>query len=263
MTQKNNILQELIELKSSLAGLAIQNIYSVPDGYFEGLANQVLNRIKAIEAANAAEELSYLSPLLSNVSKQMLYAVPSGYFEGLEEKLMQTVRESDDYQTVKEELEALSPLLSGLKKQMPYSVPRGYFETLAETVNKESNKPATKVISITGRKWLRLAAAAVITGIIAMAGFMFFKNDKVDAGTNSYGWVKKNTKKVSTENLSTFVELAEEENLVAAADPKAPQDVKELIKDVPENEIQSLLNDTQLLDDTNSETTSDDETLMN
>ncbi|MEO7393685.1 MAG: hypothetical protein ABIU11_02020 [Chitinophagaceae bacterium] len=272
MIQNNNIIQELKELKSSLSGLSTQNIYSVPDGYFDSLPGNLLNRIKAMEAVNTAEELRYLSPLLSNVSKQMPYAVPTGYFNGLEEKLMQVVRESSDYQTVKEELETISPLLSGLKKQMPastvhsgwpYSVPQRYFENLAAPVNKESTISEVKVVSITQRKWFRLAAAAVITGIIAMAAFIFINKDKVDPGTNSYGWVKKNTKKVSTENLSTFVELSEEEDLVASTDTKTPQEVKELIKDVPENEIQSLLNDTQLLDETNTEITSDDEILMN
>ena len=263
MTQKDYILQELSELKSSLAGIAPQNIYTVPVGYFDVLASQMLNRIKAMEAASVTEELGYLSPLLSNVSKQMPYAVPAGYFEKLEEKLMQTVRERSDYQTAKEELETLSPLLSGLKKQMPYSVPQGYFENLAETISKEESKPETKIISITSRKWFRFAAAAVITGVVTMAAFMFLKKDKIDASTNSYSWVKKNTKKLSTENIATFVDLTEEENLVVSTDTKAPQDVKELIKDVPENEIQSLLNDTKLLDDANTETTSDDEILMN
>lgn len=263
MTQKDYILQELSELKSSLAGIAPKNIYTVPVGYFDGLAEKMLNRIKAMEAGNAAEELSHLSPLLNKISKQLPYAVPLGYFKGVEEKLMQTVGESSDYQTAKEELESLSPLLSGLKKQMPYSVPKGYFENIAETVNTESNNPATKIISISNRKWFRFAAAAVITGVVTMAAFIFLKKDKVDASTNSYSWVKKNTKKLSTENIATFVDLTEEENLVVSTDTKAPQDVKELIKDVPENEIQSLLNDTKLLDDANTETNSDDEILMN
>ncbi len=255
MTQNNNILQELKELESSLAGLAAQNIYSVPDGYFEGLVGQVLNRIKAMEAANAAEELGYLSPMLSNMSKQLPYAVPAGYFESLEEKLMQTVRNSNDYlhkesfgQTATEELEMLSPLLSGLKKEMPYSVPQGYFENLAADINTQANKTETKVVSIGSRKWFRFAAAAVITGVIVMVGFMVIDGPKVDPGTNSHAWVEKKLKKVSTEKIEEFIQLTDEEELVASKDIKT-QDIKELMKDVPENEIQSLLNDTQFLDD--------------
>ena len=56
MIQKENILQELNELKSSLATVTPQNVYTVPVGYFDGLVAQVLSRIKAVEAKNAVEE---------------------------------------------------------------------------------------------------------------------------------------------------------------------------------------------------------------
>lgn len=253
MTPNNNILQELKELQSSLAGLAIQNTYSVPDGYFEGLAGQVLNRIKAMEANNAADELNLLSPSLGNISKQLPYSVPVGYFDGLEDRMMQVVRESSDYQTSAEELESISPLLSGLKKQMPYHVPQGYFENLATDINTESTKPETKIVSLRSRKWFRYAAAAVVAGIIAMAGFTFLGKDKVDAATNSHAWVEKNVKKVPTEKIEEFIQLTDEEKTakesIASIDNSKVQDVKELIKDVSEKEIQSLLNDTELLDD--------------
>ena len=72
MTQKDNILQELNELNSSLASLYSKNIYTVPVGYFEGLADQVLGRIKATEATNATDELVHLPPLLSKLSKKCL-----------------------------------------------------------------------------------------------------------------------------------------------------------------------------------------------
>jgi hypothetical protein len=264
MTQNNNILQELKELESSLAGLATQNIYSVPNGYFEGLAEQVLNRIRAMEVSNAAEELGYLSPILSNMPKQLPYTVPAGYFEGLEEKLMQTVRDSSDYlhkesfgQTATEELVTLSPLLSGLKKEMPYSVPQGYFENLVEV-----NKTETKVISLGTQQWFRYAAAAVVVGVIATLSFMLINQDKVTADKNSYAWVKKNIKKVSTEKIEEFIQLTDEDKSVASIDTKI-EDVKELVKDVPENEIQSLLNDTELLDDVNSDENISDDAIMN
>ena len=262
MTQKDNILQELIKLKSSLAGLAIQNIYSVPDGYFEELANQVLNRIKAMEAANAAEELGYLSLLLSNVSKQMPYAVPAGYFTGLEEKLMQTVRESNDYQTVKEELETISPLLSGLKKQMPYSVPQGYFETLpagrqmlAETVSKESNKPATKVISITSRKWFRLAAAAVIIGVIAMAGFIYFNvnNHEKETGGKALAKFTSDVKKmneIQKDNMIDFIDagMNGKETAQINTDNK-PDEVKKLLQGISDEELKDFQEQTEDIQD--------------
>ena len=181
MTQKDNILQELKELNSSLVNLSKQNVYSVPVNYFDGLAAQVLKRIKALEAIDAKEELSHLSPLLKSISKETLYTFPVGYFETLADNVMTTVRESNDYQTAEEELESLSPLLSGLKKANPYTVPVGYFENITS----EENKPATKVISLVSRKWFRYAAAAVVTGLIVLSGFLFLNKNNGNAEPGS------------------------------------------------------------------------------
>ena len=71
MTNRETILNELKDLGSAL-NYRPQNNYTVPNGYFEGLPAQILNRIKALEASDAKEELKYLSPLLSNVSKEMV-----------------------------------------------------------------------------------------------------------------------------------------------------------------------------------------------
>lgn len=277
MTQNSNILQELNDLKSILAKLAPQNVYTAPEGYFDGLAGQVLNRVKAMEAVNAAEELAYLSPALNKISREMPYTLPKGYFEGLEETLMQSVRESNDYQTAKEELETLSPLLSGLKKQMPFSVPQGYFETLPTVpslsfgearlgsqglheASTKTNKPETKVVLLTSRKLFRYAAAAMITGVIALAGFMYFNfRNHVDPLEQPYAWVKKSIKKVDKEDIDAFVKLADEEltnQAVAASNPVKPEEIKELMKDVSDKEIQDFLDETP-------DTENSDETIMN
>ena len=256
MTQKENILQELIELKSTLANVTPQNVYTVPVGYFDGLVTIVLNRIKTLEAKNVSEELSYLSSTFSNVSKQIPYTVPAGYFEGLAENMMQLVRESNDYQTAKEELETLSPLLSGMNKTIPYSVPQGYFENLVE----EKNKPAAKVISITHRRWFKYAAAAVVTGFIVLAGFIYSNSrNSVDPVEQPYAWVKKNIKKVDKADIEAFVKLADEEltnQTVVATSPLKPGEIKELMKDISDKEIQDFLDATP-----DSET--DAETMMN
>jgi hypothetical protein len=295
MTQKDNILQELSELNSTLATIASQNVYAVPAGYFDGLIAQVLNRIKAMEAANAVEELGHLSPMLSNMSKQIPYVVPQGYFEGLAENAIQSVRESNDYHTAKEEMETLSPLLSslkkeipysvpqgyfegltdkamqsvhesndnetakeelatlspllsGLKKEMPFAVPQGYFESLTENISREENKPAVKVISITSRKWFRYAAAAVVTGIIAMVGFLIVKDKQNEEGQSIVKFEKKLNKEIkqmSDEELNDFIQFTDAgltgEEKVST---KTTDEVKELLKDVPDTELKEFLEET-------------------
>lgn len=259
MDQRVNILQELKELNSQLTVDRSQNTYAVPAGYFENLIDQVMSRIKALEAVNAVDELNHLSPVLGKLSKHTPYSIPTGYFEGLEERVLQAISNSKEGQSAKEETESLSPLLAGLKKDLPYSVPQGYFETLEPV---RENKATAKVISLGSRKWFRYAAAAVVFGIIATLGVFIIEKNSVSADKDSYAWVKKNVKKVSTENLDDFIQLTENEQTVAAAEVK-PQEVKEFIKDIPEEEIQNLLNDTQILDEEGVNDAVGEESLMN
>ena len=242
MTNRNTILNELTDLGSVLANYEAQNIYAVPAGYFEGLADQILNRIKALEANDAKEELSYLSPFLSNVSKEMPYSVPAGFFQNLSDDVLKRISEHEYHQTSKEEIETLSPLLSSLKNKNPYSAPAGYFEKLETGIEKKE----TKVISITKRRWYRLAVAAVVIGIVAISGLVIFRSKQVDPNKNPQAWIEKNVdKKVSKNNLDEFVKLAEGEsiNVTYEKDDVKLAEIKELMKDVPEKEIEDFLND--------------------
>lgn len=256
MTQRDNILQELNELQSTLTNVSSQNVYQAPAGYFDNLADHVLNRVKALETENATEELNYLSPLLSSISKKLPYSVPSGFFEELDEMIIHAVKDDSGMLTSAEELETLSPLLSSLKKEMPYSIPEGYFENInaAPVI-----QPQAKVVSITRQKWFRYAAAAVITGFIVTAGFLFTKKNEINPDQKPFAWVEKNMKKVSTDQINEFVQLADEQApIVASVDAITKNEIKELIKDIPDKEIQDFLNETQT-----EETDSNDDLLLN
>lgn len=284
MTQKDNILQELKELQSPLAEMIRENAYRVPAGYFEELADQVLRRVKAMDAVNAKEELSYLSPvlvsvpraalnfvpagyfdtladqvlnrikeaesndesslspLLNSISKKMPYTVPAGYFDDLAETALSVIKY--DEQSAEEELEELSPLLSGLKKEMPYSVPEGYFKSL-DTEKVEVEKPVAKVVPMGTQKWFRYAAAAVVTGIVVLSGFFFFKKP-IDPKEQSFAWVKKSLKNVDEKNLDSFVQMVDEEaEILASVDvnAKTGTDIKEMIKDIPDEEVEKFLDE--------------------
>ena len=252
MTNRNTILKELEELGSVLTNHSPQNIYAVPAGYFEGLADQILSRVKALETNDVKEELSYLSPLLSNVSKEIPYSVPAGFFQDLSEDVLKKISEHEDYQTSEEEIETLSPLLSSLKNKNPYSIPVGYFETLETGAEKKE----TKVISITRRRWYRLAIAAVVIGIVAISGLAIFRSKQVDPNKNPQAWIEKNVdKKVSKDKIDEFVKLAEDgsTNVAYEKDDVKHAEIKELMKDVPEKEIEAFLNDAVALE-SNSDT---------
>ncbi len=252
MTQKDNILQELNELKSSLINISPENVYTVPVGYFDGLAAQVLSRIKAIEAVNGVEELGYLSPMLGNISKQMPYNVPTGYFEEIAEKALQTVHTNNHLQSAKEELATLSPLLSGLNKKMPYAVPQGYFENLAKKINTEEIRPVAKILAITSRKWFRYAAAAAITGIIFLAGFSYFSTEKVPGGKALAKFTRdiKKLDDTQKDNLINFIDagLKGDETAQINTDNKK-EEVKELLQGVSAEELKDFQEQTEDIQD--------------
>ena len=250
MTQKDNILQELRELKSSLINITPENIYTVPVGYFDGLAAKVLSRINAIEAVNGVEELGYLSPMLGNISKKMPYTVPAGYFEGIAEKALQTVHNNNHVKSAKEELATLSTLLSGLNKKMPYAVPQGYFENLAKEINTEETRPAAKIISITSRKWFRYAAAAAITGIIFLAGFSYFSNSKEKVpGGKALAKFTRDIKKLDDtqkDNLINFIDAGLKGDETAQVNTNnKKEEVKDLLQGVSAEELKDFQEQTE------------------
>jgi len=243
MTNRDTIVQELQELRSSLAESAFQPTYQVPAGYFDGLADEILKRVKALDSTTTTEELANHSPLLSGIKKEMPYSVPAGYFDTVGKKIEQTISNQTE-PDAQEELQDLSPLLSGLKNKETYTIPAGYFENLKTPVGIESKRSEAKVISIIGRKWFRYAAAAVVIGFIATFTFISQNKKDIDPGTKSYTWIQKNLKKVSTDDINEFVELANVETAdVVKVDAK--DDISNLVKDISDKEIQDFLNDTQ------------------
>ena len=243
MTQKDHILQELKELNSSLVNLSQQNVYSVPVGYFDRLAVQVMKRIKALEAIDAKEDLNHLSPLLNSISKETPYTVPVGYFETLADNILHTVRESNDYQTAEEELESISPLLSGLKKDNPYTVPAGYFENTTEKIVLEENKTATKVISLSGRKWFRYAAAAVVTGIIVLSGFFFLNknNGNAEPGSKVMAKITNDVKNMDIDQQDDLIDFIDaglngKESAQLKSDNKSTE-IKDMLVGISDEEL--------------------------
>ncbi|HUR65161.1 MAG TPA: hypothetical protein VMZ03_02320 [Chitinophagaceae bacterium] len=261
MTQRDNILQELNELGSQLANSSPENSYAVPAGYFDGLIGQVMNRIKASEAANPADELALLSPVLSNLSKQLPYSVPAGYFEGLSERMLQLVRESSDHlhkesfaRTVNEETDAISPLLAGLKKEMPFTVPQGYFENLATNAATKETKQEAKIISLTSRKWFRYAAAAVVAGIIFMTGLLLINTNKEkESGAKTLAKVSRDVKKLSEtqkDDLLDFLDAGMNgTETVEVNTTDKTKEIQQLLQDVSEEELKSFQQQTEDIED--------------
>lgn len=224
METKSAILSELKEISPTVAAVGSGLTYRVPDGYFDVLAAAILNRIRT-EGLSAKEELNTLSPLLGGLSKKSPYQVPEGYFES-------------------------SPLLMQLRNKETYSVPEGYFDNLATNVlNKVHDRKPAKVISMnTSRRFMRYAAAAVVAGVMAVAGWFYFANnssqgisDPVIAGVDGLS----EDNKISDEEISKYLEA--ETIPVATAvifpenDEMSASDIKEMLSDVSDDELQQYL----------------------
>lgn len=253
MTTRDTILKELHELGSTLLPLHTRQIYEVPQGYFEELPGQLLKRIKALEAT---EEQAILSPELEAASKKNPFTVPEGYFDTLSDTILELIRKhANDFQSKttnpssREEIETLSPLLSKISREMPYQVPAGYFETIQFPAAK---KEQPKVIPLFRRKIYRFAAAAIFLGIVLTGGLLILRQKSVDPNQNPQAWVEKNVeKKVNPQLLEEFISLAKaDEDLkdLNENEPVRTEEIKELMKDVPENEIQEFLNETVALE---------------
>jgi hypothetical protein len=260
MTNRTTISTELSELNSSLVNHAPQNAYTVPEGYFEALEAAILRRIKALDATSAAEELSHLSPLLSLASKQMPYQLPSGYFESLEEQLQEQIKNPIDYKNAAEEIASISPLLSGLQKKNTYTVPDNYFNTAVET--NVAQKETAKVVSLGSRNLFRYAAAAAIIGIIATASIFIFKN-KTSGEEKAVAKLKTELHKMDDTALNQLAEeftdagLNSKETVQSDATVKKDE-VKELLKDVSDTDLEAFMNDVE-----DAVTENDDEILLN
>lgn len=154
MENRNEILNELKEISPLLAGLEKENLYTVPEGYFEGVAG---NLLQVVQDENAG--------LLKHISRQQQGAVPEGYFDNLAAGILEKIKaQQEEY-----------PVLAGISKENVYTVPAGYFDGLGSTILSKVQEPQGKLVQMGGKgnSWFKYAAAAVFTGMIALGVYKF------------------------------------------------------------------------------------------
>jgi len=192
VNQPNYILNELQELSPTLAAIPKVNVFTVPEGYFEtlpallllqtgkpvstlnntvpqgyfdNLAGNIMSRIKQDDAAE--------SELLQGIGNKNVFTVPAGYFEALADNILSRINN----ETAADETRSVSELVAGIGNKNVFNVPAGYFDNLASEVNTKLYTPA-KVVSMGPRKTiLRYAAAAVVTGFLAMSAFFVYNKN--------------------------------------------------------------------------------------
>lgn len=184
----------------------------------------------------------------------MPFSTPAGYFNEVGENAIAGAQAID---FVNIELENLSPLMQGLKRIMVYKVPAGYFDQLPGQVMKaiKGQQPA-KVVSISvTRRVLRYAAAAVTAGLIITAGW-FYSNR--GTGTKGGSPSMAQLDSISDEMLQKYLEnqapIPAENPIAATAavDELDANDMKDMLADVTDEDLQQYLEKYSTLKEVNT-----------
>ncbi len=167
MNTFREILNEIRALAPTVAPLDKNNVYQVPAGYFENFPGNVLGILLRSE-----------SPVAIGAASGQVLKVPEGYFETLSDNILMKVRE-ESQENSRYEIQRISPVLASLQDINVFSVPFGYFDSLKGPANRDAQPAAAKVITMKSRKtWFKVAAAAIVTGVIAMASLQLFNTEK-------------------------------------------------------------------------------------
>ncbi|MEJ7769750.1 MAG: hypothetical protein WKF89_18165 [Chitinophagaceae bacterium] len=231
------------DISVSWKSQASVNPFIVPTAYFEGLAASIINRIKAEEATSHQEELEIISPLLGKLGKEVPYDLPSGYFDEFPGDVMSGVN-AIDY--VNHELESASSHLNDLRNKNVFTVPEGYFNQLAqEMLNRVKQTQKGPLIRLFPSKNIfRYSVAALLAGIISVSAWLFIQDSKpVSPSTDLTG-----IEKISDDEIVSYLENSSvspaegngESGSFASFELKV-EDVKEMLADVPDEELQLYL----------------------
>lgn len=255
MPVKAEILNELMEISPLLAGIARVNLYTVPEGYFEGLEASVLSLIKTDDNPTVLQGIAMKNPMQA----------PQGYFDSLANSILEKIK-AGQAQTADEELRSLSPMLYSIDKVNVFKIPTGYFENLTDNLlNKVSPKEEAKIISFSKRKtvsWMRYAAAAAVIGLVGLISFFVLHNGRApdyDAVVKQGIDLAKQNKfddvlnKTSNEAIASYLQKTSDEadamQMVASVDDSQLPGEEELMSD--EKLIDDLINESENKNTTN------------
>jgi hypothetical protein len=255
MDNRDNIQDELNGLNSNLPANKTKGPFSVPDGYFEGLAGQILARVKTADLS-VTEELQQVSPFLAALPKSTPYQLPDGYFDQTILSLPFLVNDVS------------SAVLAAAGKAMPYTVPEGYFEQLPQSVLDKLPRTKAKVVPFFSRTWMKAAVAAMIGGVIFLGGYRLLNNNEDNAtapiaqqpADTSRRWLagskatnlSQEIRTVSTTALDEFISSVAVTPTRAQARTRPAADsseVNDLLKDVSSEDIRAFLDQLPVADD--------------
>lgn len=148
MSEREIILTELNEISPVLARVPKVNVFSVEEGYFSGIEEELKARITAN----------------SFYASQSAFTVPEGYFDNLSAGIMQKIK--GEQESSSDEIAALSPVIAGIGNKNIFTVPEGYFE---QSIIPAVKAPAKVIKMSRMRSAFKYGVAAVITGLLGIS----------------------------------------------------------------------------------------------
>lgn len=216
---------EPIELPDELVRIRHTNIYKTPDGYFTNLADEIMAKIHM----PVSSKLPFSEP-------------PANYFADLADTILHKIKREQT--EVEKELHQIEPLLTSIPKTNVYSVPQGYFDNFTVAIP-EAKKPARIIRMRRSSKWFTSAAAAVVTGIIAVSIIFSAKDNSTDdilKLNNYYQTLSKvSDKEISNYLLTTSSEPDATLNALDDNNPSNDGNMKSLLHNVSDNELHDYL----------------------
>ena len=234
MENRTEILNELQSLSPTLAGLQGLNVYTVPNGYFNVLSEDILHTIQLAQYG-----------VIYSAQKKDTTDVPQGYFENLADTILAKIKQVDN---VSGELRRLSPMLYSAQNEKVYTVPKNYFEQLHTELVEKVQPQQTIVITMRKRNFtfIKYAVAAVFIGIITFGAFKFTTTNKLDDTTKQGLAIAKNN------SFDTELDKLTDEDIVKyLSNSSTDADVALIVNVVDENELptqEDYLTDEKALD---------------
>ncbi len=227
METRETILKEL-NAKTVILDKGIDLPYIVSDNYFDRFSSNLMKVIQGLE-----EEKEVTLPVPN-------FTMPDNYFSQLSDNILASIKRDE----IKDELLLVAPELVTISKEVPYKVSEKYFDNF--NVTKKPQTDDAKVLTLYKKKWLQIAAAASIAGVIAISGYFAHYNTSSNDTYASYKSVdvQGSVKKVSDDDLEKY--LNNNDYLTVNTDEITGDENEDLnpkqeIKSVSDNELKQYL----------------------
>ena len=229
MKNRSTILEELKEISSVLIDIQPLNPYTLPRGYFENFPGLLKDRLKTSDPDQFLDR---------QVAQP--FGVPENYFDGLAGNILARIKAEEKNPEIS--------LPVNFPKTNPYTVPAGYFEEFSSSVlaSLQPEKGARVVQGNFRRNFLRVAAAAVLGGIIFLSVFLY-QQDKPGITDSTLSKIDQ----VPLQELERYMDgqaaelpvgtLYTNEEEFASGELDA-EDMKEFLSDIPDEALMQYLN---------------------